>query len=111
MKLTHKVLPGYLNRIIAWIQLSALFLNAGLVYAGGSEEKKPEDYWRETPLSFDLLKSFLKQENCYATQEKFIGCVQALNTLGAYAQPSVALATADMVQSDRKTFGKAVQAF
>jgi carboxyl-terminal processing protease len=54
------------------------------------------------------LKSFLDGEKCKSSETRFIGCIQALNVLGAYAKPGLAIAAGDMALADPTRYGKTI---
>jgi carboxyl-terminal processing protease len=101
------------NTAIALLQfafaLSTLPIQ-GVAHAGSSE-KTLAQYWAETPMSYELLKKFLRQQNCLSSETRFVGCVEAMNTLGAHATPATMLLTAEAVDAYASRIGASVGAF
>jgi len=74
----------------------------------GGGQKTPEDYWRETGLTFQSIRSYL-QEECYKDAPNYLACLQGLNVVAGLLKPASVFATPQEVSHNPSTFGRAIK--
>lgn len=70
------------------------------------------EYWRQTGITLKSLESNINDEVCLSSEQKFIGCVNALNYLISYAHPQRSLLPASTARGSKiiQSFGPLVVA-
>jgi len=96
-KLTLKTLGLIITSALAISSISS-------VIAG---EKSLGQYWAEVGLTADFLKDPINSNECNSHPSIFIACIQALNTIGGYAKPPVALVSS--VEASDIIYGKSLK--
>jgi carboxyl-terminal processing protease len=75
--------------------LLTFIISTMLGSASWAAMKTEKEYWQQTHLKYDQINIEINNQSCYRNQKSFLGCAVALNAIGRFATPPIAVASSE----------------